>query len=56
MRVSALRRAGHYREADELQQKAAAAGEPESLRSRAEELRRIGRYVDAANLERTDQL
>jgi peptide/nickel transport system substrate-binding protein len=50
-RVRALRRAGRYREADQLQQEAAAAGEPESLRGRAEELRRIGRYADAAGLE-----
>jgi hypothetical protein len=49
--VHALRRAGRYREADELQQEAAAAGDSESLRGRAEELRRIGRYADAAGLE-----
>lgn len=49
--VRALRRAGQYREADEVQQEAAGVGESASVRSRAAELRRIGRYEDATRLE-----
>jgi len=53
--VLAFRRAGRYREADELQRQAAEAGEPSARKNRAMQLRRSGRYEDASGLEDTDQ-
>lgn len=52
--VLALRRAGHYGEANNLQRQAAESGQPVALKNVVTELRRIGRYGDAADLECSD--
>jgi hypothetical protein len=49
--VVALRRAGLYREADDLQRQDAEIGNAKAMRERVSELRRMGQYTDAAEME-----
>jgi hypothetical protein len=54
-RMLALRRAGRYDEADQLQRRAAEAGEVSAMKNQATELRRSGRYEDASTLGGADK-